>query len=87
MVRKVEVDLDDIGEQLARFEPVLFAVFDGEVLVPRTGERVEVVVEHGGEPVNDLGFHEGRFGLGGEDLEEVDCGPTECGVPGCMPLE
>lgn len=66
---QVEVHVDDLGEELFRVEVVFLRVFDSEVGLFGPNHRVEVVVEHVGQPLHDFGHGEGVGERFGEELE------------------
>lgn len=69
---ELEEDLEDVGQELLGPEAVLFGLFDFEFLTPRAGEDVQVLIEHRGETVDNLGREERLLRLVREQLEQTE---------------
>lgn len=58
-----------------------------QFLVFRANERDKIVIQHGGQFVDDFGHHERRFRLSGEHFEELDRRLTKRRVASYAALE
>lgn len=80
LVTQVQIYLNDIAQQLLRVELVFLRVLHFKVRALGSDQRIEIVIKHRSESVNNLRHHEWSLRLASENLEQRDSRVAELGV-------